>query len=139
MSGAVNFVKQVATNVVDDVKLLPKQPGKGAVGLMSTYAGAASGGLLGGSVYRGTAKGATEGSGVVKGSMTSPAGQLTSETIGGEKKPPPATIAAEDPAVVAAESEKKKARAKRQAEIDILTDKPGRGGTVLTDQYKYNV
>lgn len=51
----------------------------------------------------------------------------------------PQTIVAEDPATVAAEAEKKKARAKRQAEIDILTNKPGRGGTVLTDQYTYNV
>lgn len=52
---------------------------------------------------------------------------------------PPATIVADDPATIAAEAEKKKARAKRQAEIDILTDRPGRGGTVLTDQYTYNV
>ncbi len=51
----------------------------------------------------------------------------------------PATIVAEDPAAVQSEAEKKKARAKRQAEIDILTDRPGRGGTILTDQYTYNV
>ena len=54
-------------------------------------------------------------------------------------QPAPLNIAAEDPAQVADEAVKKKSRAKRQAEIDILTDRPGRGGTILTDQYTYNV
>lgn len=51
----------------------------------------------------------------------------------------PLSIVAEDPAAVAADAEKKKAQAKRKAEIDIMTGQPGRGGTILTDQYTYNV
>lgn len=44
-----------------------------------------------------------------------------------------------DPAAEADKAKKERARVKRQAEIDILTDRPGRGGTILTDQYTYNV
>lgn len=51
----------------------------------------------------------------------------------------PLSIVGDDPAQVAADAEKKRQRAKRQAEIDILTDRPGRGGTILTDQFTYNV
>lgn len=51
----------------------------------------------------------------------------------------PNIAAPEDPAVAEEAAKKEKARAKRQAEIDILTDRPGRGGTILTDQYTYNV
>lgn len=54
--------------------------------------------------------------------------------------PEPLNIAAPiDAAAVAEQDKKDKARAKRQAEIDILTDRPGRGGTILTDQYQYKV
>lgn len=49
----------------------------------------------------------------------------------------PASIVAADPAIAAAEAAKKKEAARRQAEIDILTDRPGRGGTILTDNYNY--
>ncbi len=49
----------------------------------------------------------------------------------------PASILAEDPAAVAADAAKKKEAARRQAEVNILTDKPGRGGTILTDNYNY--
>lgn len=48
-------------------------------------------------------------------------------------------IAIEDPILKAEEEKKQKARVKRQTQIDILTDKPGRGGTILTDNYTYNV
>lgn len=48
-------------------------------------------------------------------------------------------IAVEDPAAKADADKKNRARVKRQAEIDILTDRPGRGGTILTDKYTYNV
>jgi hypothetical protein len=48
-------------------------------------------------------------------------------------------IAADDPAATAEAAKKEKARTKRQAEIDLLTDRPGRGGTILTDQYVYKV
>lgn len=44
-----------------------------------------------------------------------------------------------DPAVEAEKTKKERQRVKRQAEIDILTDRPGRGGTILTDQFTYNV
>lgn len=44
-----------------------------------------------------------------------------------------------DPNKVAEDGKREKARARRQAEIDLLTNKPGRGGTILTDQYTYKV
>lgn len=49
----------------------------------------------------------------------------------------PASILADDPAAVAEDAKKRKEAARRQAEIDILTDRPGRGGTILTDNYNY--
>jgi hypothetical protein len=53
---------------------------------------------------------------------------------------PPVNIADPvDPAKVAEDQAKERQRVKRQAEIDILTDRPGRGGTILTDKYTYNV
>jgi hypothetical protein len=61
------------------------------------------------------------------------------EGAGLASDPPPLSIVADDPAAVADDAEKKKARAKRQAEIDIMTGQPGRGGTILTDQYTYQV
>lgn len=48
-------------------------------------------------------------------------------------------IAAEDPNAISEKDAAARARAKRQAQIDILTDRPGRGGTILTDQYQYKV
>ena len=44
-----------------------------------------------------------------------------------------------NPAAEAAKADAERKRVKRQAEIDLLTDKPGRGGTILTDQYSYKV
>lgn len=49
------------------------------------------------------------------------------------------SVAAEDPSAVAAADKKAQAAAKRQTQIDILTKKPGRGGTILTDNYQYQV
>ena len=48
-------------------------------------------------------------------------------------------IAVDDPAAKQAADEKNRARAKRQTQLDILQGQPGRGGTVLTDNYQYNV
>lgn len=60
------------------------------------------------------------------------------EGLRGEQEP--LNIAAPvDPAVKLEADKKERARVKRQAEIDILTDRPGRGGTILTDQFTYNV
>lgn len=58
--------------------------------------------------------------------------------IFGESAPLP-TVVVENPADVARKAEVEKARAKRKAEQDILTGQPGRGGTILTDSYKYQV
>lgn len=63
-------------------------------------------------------------------------GIFKQDIMGGEEAPP-VSIVAEDPAAVAADAKKKKEAARRQAEIDILTDRPGRGGTILTDNYNY--
>lgn len=64
-------------------------------------------------------------------------GTESSGIFGAPDKLPDITI--EDPAAVAEADRKNRARVKRQAEIDILTDRPGRGGTVLTDNYSYKV
>jgi hypothetical protein len=55
----------------------------------------------------------------------------------GKKELP--NIAVEDPAAKAEADKRERERIRRQAEIDILTDRPGRGGTILTDRYTYNV
>lgn len=56
------------------------------------------------------------------------------------KKDEPINIAAPaDPEALANEANAERRRVKRQAEIDILTDRPGRGGTILTDKFTYNV
>lgn len=48
-------------------------------------------------------------------------------------------IAADDPGETAEQARLAKARARRQAEVDLLTGQPGRGGTILTDNYNYQV
>lgn len=58
------------------------------------------------------------------------------EGMGQEPMP---NIAEEDPSAVAENAKKERARVKRQTEIDILTDRPGRGGTILTDDYSYRL
>ncbi len=52
---------------------------------------------------------------------------------------PVPNVAIEDPAAVAQADAQKRAAAKRQTQIDILTGQPGRGGTILTDNYQYKV
>lgn len=61
------------------------------------------------------------------------------EGAGLGQKPLPNIADPVDPAALAEQQRKERNRVKRQAEIDILTDRPGRGGTILTDQYTYNV
>lgn len=56
----------------------------------------------------------------------------------GEDKNVP-NIAAEDPELKAQRDQAARARAKRQEEVNLLTGQPGRGGTVLTDNYNYKV
>lgn len=51
----------------------------------------------------------------------------------------PPSIAVEDPEVAADNEKKRRAKAARDTQVDILTDRPGRGGTILTDQYNYKV
>lgn len=123
MSGAVNTVKSLAQAGYDATVKTPVN----TVGSMYNTAkdGGSLGSILGAGIKQAAKPGVT----------------LAKDVLGGVMGKPdqPANIASEDPAVVAAEAEKEKARAKRQAQIDILTDRPGRGGTVLTDQYTYNV
>jgi len=38
-----------------------------------------------------------------------------------------------------ADAKVERQRVRRQETINILTDRPGRGGTILTDQYQYKV
>jgi hypothetical protein len=59
----------------------------------------------------------------------------------GEEKGPdiPDITAPPDLALEADKAKKEKVRVKRQAQIDILTDKPGRGGPILTDDFTYKV
>ena len=45
------------------------------------------------------------------------------------------SIIAADPAAVAADAKKQKEAARRKAEIDILTDQPGRGGVTANNNF----
>lgn len=47
-------------------------------------------------------------------------------------------IGVQDPKLVKAQNDAARAAAARQAQIDQMTGAPGRGGTILTDSYKYN-
>lgn len=55
------------------------------------------------------------------------------------QKPNIQNIGEDSPADTAEADKVARARAKRQAQVDILTDRPGRGGTILTDNYSYQV
>lgn len=62
------------------------------------------------------------------------------QEVGLLPKPPEGiNIGMVDPAQAKTDDSAARARAKRQAEIDLLTDRPGRGGTILTDNYSYKV
>jgi hypothetical protein len=120
MSGAVNTVKDVAT-VVSSPMWMPVKAGVNLV-------------AHGTNPIRDLGDSAKIVMGGTKRSVVDPFMQgagLASE--------PPPNIAAEDPAAVAERDRKDRARVKRQTEVDLLTGQPGRGGTILTDQYQYNV
>lgn len=150
MSGAVQTVGKVAEKALD-IYTAPTQAIKKAV-VRSGVAGEEGNKFIGNwnseaQYWQKGAKAVGEGKGV-SGFISGTAGSNFKDTKGqvgsfmsmiNPGEPPPATIVAEDPAVVADKANKEKARAKRQAEIDILTNTPGRGGTILTDQYTYNV
>lgn len=57
--------------------------------------------------------------------------------IKGDKPPP--VVAVEDPVVVADRAKAEKEKARRQTQTDILTGQPGRGGTILTNDYGYKL
>lgn len=67
------------------------------------------------------------------------AGEIKAQVTGQDQQAPVNIAAPVDVAAEQDRANKERARAKRQAEIDILTDRPGRGGTILTDQYTYKV
>lgn len=123
MSGAVNTVKSLAQTGYDFTVKAPVNT------VESMYNTAKDGGSLGSILGAGVRQ------------ATKPGIALAKDVLGGVMGKPdqPANIAADDPAAIEDAAKKEKARAKRQAQIDILTDRPGRGGTVLTDQYTYNV
>ncbi len=48
-------------------------------------------------------------------------------------------VAAADPAAQSAEAARQRAVAQRQEQINAQNNKPGRGGTILTDNFQYKV
>jgi hypothetical protein len=109
MSGAVPVLKDVAKTVVSPMTL-PIQ----------------------------TAIGVAKGKGIGRSFMESDFGEAANFVVGGKKEELP-NIAVQDPSVIEEANKKERERVRRQAQIDIMTDKPGRGGTILTDKYTYNV
>jgi hypothetical protein len=126
MSGAAKAVSNVgqavAKPVVDATLSIPRT----AIAVAKGEKGAALAGIK--PFVRGFTK---PGEDKLFGPESNIATGITEPIIGG-----PAPI---DVEAVAADNKKAAARAKRQAQIDILTDRPGRGGAILTDQYQYKV
>jgi hypothetical protein len=141
MGGAVKSVAAAAAPIKDIVATPFLSPVANPLQALQTVKGGlaagkklVNGGSLGGSAAAGVkttfAPGVKAAAGV--------AGDFAGGVIGGEQEvADPGTPI--DPNAVAEANKKEKARARRQAEIDILTDRPGRGGTILTDQYQYKV
>jgi hypothetical protein len=122
MSGAVQAVKSVAQTGYD----ISVAPVRGAIDTVQSLGrGEGLGKALGKGVKANVAPYVDLGKGIVGGAMGEPETPNIADPI--------------DPAKVDAENKKERARVKRQAEIDILTDRPGRGGTILTDNYQYKV
>ncbi len=59
--------------------------------------------------------------------------------IQGKSDAPPASIVAADPVAIEAQNKAQRAAAARQSQIDNQTQSPGRGGTILTNNYRYNI
>ena len=104
----------------------------------AAYAGAITGGVLGGAAAQKTTKSISEGASIVSGVKSGT--MQTAQTAGIIDSPEPLpSVVIEDPAQVAERDKMEKARARRQAQIDLQKGQPGRGGTILTDQYRYNL
>lgn len=120
MSGAVNTVKDVGTALSAPMWMAPKaafnlvahgtNPMRDVGDSIKTVAGAAKKGVV---------------NPIMQGA--------------GLSQPELPTIAPEDPGAAATAAAQARAAAARQVQIDTLTNKPGRGGTILTDSYQYRV
>lgn len=83
-------------------------------------------------------KGESVGSAV--GALISPTKNQVGGWISDVKGKPGAqqTVNTPDPAAIAAQNDAQRAAAGRQAQIDTANTAPGRGGTILTQNYRYN-
>lgn len=140
MGGAVKSVAAAAAPIKDIASMPftgvanPLQVVQGAKGLAAGGKKIINGGGLGGGAGAGLRTAYEPGVKAAAGM----AGDFAGGVIGGEQNvADPGTPV--DPNAVNEANKKEKARVRRQAEIDILTDRPGRGGTILTDQYNYKV
>lgn len=137
MSGVVEGAKKVG-EAVADVASMPFTGVPNPLQLVQMGKGVYKGAK--GIAQKGLGKGIGEGTRAAYGPGVSQIAAQGSGAVGGilgEKEVP--SVVADDPAERARKDREERARVRRQAEIDILTDRPGRGGTILTDSYKYKV
>lgn len=144
MSGVVNTVKNTASSVgsaaADTVGDIFKNPIKGLGEAGSMYVGTMTGGAFSGLAAQKTAKGVAEGNGIIPSASAANQSVLTSTGLGDTifgAKPTAPNITVQDPNAVASQQAAARAAAARQAQIDQKTSTPGRGGTILTDNYQY--
>lgn len=123
MSGAVDTVKDVGRTVLAPMYI----PAKAGYDLVTK----------GANPIKTTGQEIGKDVNTVKGKAVDPLVQGISSGMGVNSDLP--NIAVDDPAAKAQADAQARARTKRQTEIDILKGQPGRGGTVLTDNYQYNV
>ena len=136
MGGAVQTVKNTVSDIGTSIKEGKPLKALGQAG--AAYAGAITGGVLGGAAAQKTTKSISEGASIVSGVKSGT--MQTAQTAGIIDSPEPLpSVVIEDPAQVAERDKMEKARARRQAQIDLQKGQPGRGGTILTDQYRYNL
>lgn len=143
MSGVVNNLKNAGNTVVNDVKnigtdVVHGQVLKGVGDIVGTAvdvgASVVSGGQLTDTVHGATHPGDK---GIVGGAAAgfNESGGLGQALMGQPAQVP--NIAIQDPTAVAAQQTAQRAAAVRQAQIDQQTNMPGRGGTILTNNYQY--
>ncbi len=118
MSGAVDFVKPIVEAATSPVWIAPKA----AFNLVTEG--------------KNPIKDVGESVGTVIKDISKSTVEPFMSGLQGDKKPVP-NIAVQDPNAVKAQNEAQRAAAVRQAQVDQMTSTPGRGGTILTDNYNY--
>jgi len=131
MGAVVDAAKDIGRDAIE-------APEKAIAKAAGAYFGLMTGGVIGGVAGKNTATNLTEGKSVVRSTVSGGAKALQDFNIV-DKPEEIKPIQADDPAAVAAAAEKEKARKARQFQIDTMTGQPGRGGTILTDNYQYKV